>query len=40
MPFEVVGEQAQKNMGADAILVAMVDGPYVEIDRFAANKLD
>jgi hypothetical protein len=34
----VVGEQAQKNMGADAILVPMVDGPHVEIDGFAAAK--
>jgi hypothetical protein len=34
----VVGEQAQKNIGADAILVPMVDGPHVEIDGFAAAK--
>jgi hypothetical protein len=31
-------EQAQKNMGADAILVPMVDGPHLEIDGFGAAK--
>ena len=38
MPFEVIGQQAQEDVGADAILVPVVDGPYLEIDGLAAAK--
>jgi hypothetical protein len=38
VPFEVVGEQAEKDVGADAVLVPVIDGPHFEIDGLAAAK--
>ena len=38
VPFEVIGEQAQEDVGADAILVPVEDGPHFEVDGLAAAE--
>jgi len=38
VPFEVVGEHAQQDMGADAVGAAMVDGADLEIDGLMAAE--
>ena len=38
MPFEVVGEQVQEDVGADALLVPVEDRPHLEIDALAAAE--
>jgi hypothetical protein len=38
VPFEMVGEEAQEDMGPDALLVPVEDRPHFEVDGLAAAE--
>jgi hypothetical protein len=38
VPFEIVGEHAQKDVGAHAVVAAMVDGPHLDVEGLEAAK--
>jgi hypothetical protein len=38
VPFDIIGQHAQEDVGADAVGEAVMDGTDAQVDRFQGSK--